>query len=38
VVVTKMFCALQMANLGSWLDLAMDKLQKYFVELLEEII
>jgi hypothetical protein len=36
VVVIKMFCSLPMANLGRWLDLAMDKLQKFFIELLEE--
>jgi hypothetical protein len=27
-----------MANLGKWLNLAMDKLKKCFVDLLEEII
>jgi hypothetical protein len=33
-----MFCSLPMANLGRWLDLVMDKLQKFFVELLEEMM
>jgi hypothetical protein len=31
-----MFYFLLMANLGRWLDLVMDKLQKFFIELLEE--
>jgi hypothetical protein len=33
-----MFCSLQMANPGRWLDLAVDKLQKPFIELLKEMI